>query len=473
MIPRRGLHSLRVRLTALVTLTSAVAIILGLLAMNSWLSAKIDESVNTEQRQRVNEIITYLRAGNTDIPKSEPFAQVIVRRADGRYVVLTRTVAVESSGLLLTPAQLTLAATQELRIDGRLEALGGRARLLATPQNLETSRLVIVVGSSLSREDDTKGRLAVAFLIAGFIMVALIAAGGWALIGAALRPVRRMTDEAASITGANLDRRLVVPGRTDEISHLGSTLNGMLQRIESSVRRERAFVDDASHELRTPLTIMRGELELALAHPGDGPETEATLRSLLDEVERLTHLAEDLLVLARAGAPERDPHSFGTELLTAATMAAGRVGRAGHNGLISDRHIHVDVSGDATMVAAPQPAVERIVTNLLTNAQRFATSSVRIWVGLSADDPRFAEIVVQDDGPGFPEEFLPRAFERLAVSSGSRTRSHGGTGLGLAIVEQLATTWGGTATATNHSVLGGAVLRVRLPMSVDANPAAD
>ena len=157
----------------------------------------------------------------------------------------------------------------------------------------------------------------------------------------------------------------------------------------------------------------------------------------------------------------------------AATMAAGRVGRAGHNGLISDRHIHVDVSGDATMVAAPQPAVERIVTNLLTNAQRFATSSVRIWVGLSADDPRFAEIVVQDDGPGFPEEFLPRAFERLAVSSGSRTRSHGGTGLGLAIVEQLATTWGGTATATNHSVLGGAVLRVRLPMSVDANPAAD
>lgn len=467
---------MRVRLTALVTITSAVAIILGLVAMNSWLSAKIDESVNTEQRHRVNEIITYLRAGNTDIPKSEPFAQVIVRRADGRYVVLTRTVAVESSGLLLSPAQLTLAATQELRIDGRLEVLGGRARLLATPQNLETSRLVIVVGSSLSREDDTKGRLAVAFLIAGFIMVALIAAGGWALIGAALRPVRRMTDEAASITGANLDRRLVLPGRTDEIAHLGATLNSMLQRIESSFQRERAFVDDASHELRTPLTIMRGELELALAHPGDGAETEATLRSLLDEVERLTHLAEDLLVLARAGAPHREPHSFDTELLTAATMAAGRVGRAGHAGRNDDRHIHVDVSGDATMVAVPQPAVERIVTNLLTNAQRFAISSVRIRVGSAAGDPgepAFAEIVVEDDGPGFPEEFLPRAFERLTVSSGSRTRSHGGTGLGLAIVDQLATTWGGTATAANHSTLGGAVLRVRLPMPPTTATAAN
>ena len=443
----------------LVTAVSAVAIVLGLLAMNGWLSDKIDEAVNVEQRRRAENIVSDLRAGRNEIPKSEPFAQVIARLSNDRYAVLTRTVAVESSGLLLSPAQLALASTQELRIDGQLDALGGRARLLAMPQNIGTSRVVIVVGSSLSGEDDTKSRLAAAFLLAGIIMVAVIAGGGWALIGAALRPVRRMTDEAAAISGSNLDKRLVLPRRSDEVAYLGSTLNGMLERIESSFRRERAFVDDASHELRTPLTIMRGELELALAHPGNQAETEATMRSLLDEVERLTQLAEDLLVLARAGAPNVDPVPVSTELLTAATMAAGRVRRS------DDREIQMDVSGDGTLVGVPEAAIDRIVTNLVTNARRFARSSVRIRVGPAADDARFAEIVVEDDGPGFPEEFLPRAFERLAVSSGSRTRSHGGTGLGLAIVEQLATTWGGTATAANHAQLGGAELKVRLPVA--------
>ena len=462
---RRGIRTLRARLSVLVTTTAAIAAIGGLFALNAWLTAKIDESVTKDQRDRVARIMDHLRAGNSNIPNSEPFAQVIGRRSDGRWFFLSRTVAFEQFDQLLTPAQLQLASTQELLIDGKLDALGGQSRLLAVPENLGTSRVVVVVGSSLAREDDTKQRLAFGFTLAGGVLIALIAGGGWALIGAALRPVRRMTDEAAAISGSNLDRRLVLPRSSDEIAHLGSTLNGMLERIESSFRRERAFVDDASHELRTPLTIMRGELELALAHPGDAHETTATLQSLLDEVERLSRLAEDLLVLARSGVTEPDRANAATELLTIVTSAAGRVGRS------DPRNLRLDISGDPVDVAVAAPALERIITNLLTNAQRFARTSVRIHLGTTGEgETRRAVLSVDDDGPGFPYEFLDRAFERFAVGSGSRTRSHGGTGLGLAIVKELATTWGGSASVSNGSSvggpsLGGASVNVQLPLA--------
>ena len=478
-----GIHTLRSRLSILVAATAAIAAVLGLLVLNTWLTSKIDESVTKDQRARVTRIMDFLRSGNTSIPRSEPFAQVIGRRADGRWFFLSRTVAFEGLDQLLTPAQLQLASTQELLITGKLEALGGQSRLLAVPEQLGTTRVVVVVGSSLAREDDTKHRLAVAFTLAGAVVVALIAGGGWALIGAALRPVRRMADEAAAISGSNLDRRLVLPDRSDEIAHLGATLNGMLERIEGSFRRERAFVDDASHELRTPLTIMRGELELAMAQPGDAEETRAAMQSLLDEVDRLSRLAEDLLVLARSGTTARSELSSGpTELLTVVTRAAGRLGRSNDSGL------RLNVSGPPVSVEVPEAVLERIVTNLLINAQHFAAGTISVGVG-TVESPAgpLARLVVEDDGPGFPVEFLPRAFERFAVGSQSRTRSHGGTGLGLAIVRELSQTWGGTATAANGTAngaangaaLGGAAVTVTFPIApgtasqTEAEPLSD
>src|SRR5205823_6062776 len=116
----------------------------------------------------------------------------------------------------------------------------------------------------------------------------------------ALRPVGRMTAEADTISLAEPGRRLRQPPGYDEIARLGRTLNTMLGRMEASFAREKAFVDDASHELRTPISILRGELELALAQPGSREDTERTLRSALEEAERLGRLAEDLLVLARS-----------------------------------------------------------------------------------------------------------------------------------------------------------------------------
>ena len=130
-------------------------------------------------------------------------------------------------------------------------------------------------------------RLAVVLLVASPLMIAALAGSGWLLAGAALRPVKRMTEETEEISVNELDRRLAVPSSHDEIEHLASTINGLLERVERSVQHERRFVDDASHELRTPISILRGELELALARPGDHDEVVAALESALDETLRL------------------------------------------------------------------------------------------------------------------------------------------------------------------------------------------
>lgn len=137
-------------------------------------------------------------------------------------------------------------------------------------------------------------------MIGGGGALLIATAIGWWVAGAALRPVERMRHEAAAISADEPGRRLPIPDTEDEIARLGTTLNQMLERLEQMLERERRFVDDASHELRTPLGILRTELELALRRARSRKDLEAALRSAAEESERLTTLAEDLLVLARS-----------------------------------------------------------------------------------------------------------------------------------------------------------------------------
>src|SRR5207253_5656207 len=132
----------------------------------------------------------------------------------------------------------------------------------------------------------------------------LAIAAGYLLAAAALRPVEAMRRRAAAITASTPGTRLPVPSSRDEISKLAETLNDMIQRLEAAFEHERRFVADASHELRTPLALLRTELELALRRPRSHNELEQALRSAAEETERLTRLAEDLLLIARSDQGE-------------------------------------------------------------------------------------------------------------------------------------------------------------------------
>jgi signal transduction histidine kinase len=286
------------------------------------------------------------------------------------------------------------------------------------------------------------------------LLIGAIAGCGWVLAGAALRPVERLTEEAEAISLQKGGQRLPQPPGDDEIAHLGRTLNAMLDRIESSLARERAFVDDASHELRTPLSILRGELELAVDRPGNRAEMKLSLQSALAEAEQLGRLTEDLLTLARADGGRLDPRLGPVELLAASRLAVERYRPAGGPSLV--------VLGDPVTVTADPMLLERLLRNSIANATRHATGRIQLSVGT---DGRWGHLTVADDGAGFPAEFLPVAFDRFSRADADRGRDHGGSGLGLAIVAAVVRAQNGRVEVDNGPPLGGGRLRVWLPLA--------
>jgi signal transduction histidine kinase len=270
---------------------------------------------------------------------------------------------------------------------------------------------------------------------------------GYAIASGALRPVEAMRAEAAAITDAEPGRRLPVPSGRDEVARLGETLNEMLVRLEGALARERGFVSDASHELRTPLARLRGELELALRRPRSAEELEDAIRSAAAETERLAELAEDLLVLARS---DQAALALRREALSASELARA----------VAERHSSVQVesgAADGAQVAGDRTRLEQALGNLVENALEHGAEPVRLAV---EERNGRVDLHVLDHGPGFPPEFLPKAFERFTRANEARTG--GGAGLGLAIVAAIARAHGGAAHAANRPG-GGADVWLSLP----------
>jgi signal transduction histidine kinase len=331
-------------------------------------------------------------------------------------------------------------------------------RVLAQPVNAQGQRLVVVVGTSLEPRAEALLDLRRQLLVGGPIALVLASLAGYLLAAAALRPVERMSERAATISAASAGRRLPVPKADDEIARLGRRLNEMLARLEGALERERALVSNASHELRTPLSLMKTEIELALAEPESAPALAAALRSAAEETDRLSQLTDDLLLLARADSGElpirRTDFAVGELLGTIATRYQRRALDAG-------RTIEI-VSPRGVAVRGDRRRLEQALANLVENSLRHGAGAVR----LEAAEQRGAlELRVGDNGAGFPPEFVPHAFERFSRANGSRETA--GVGLGLAIVAAIVHAHGGTATALNHSA-GGAEVTLRLPRQCDS-----
>ncbi len=436
--------SLRSRLALLFAFGSAVMMVVLVGALYVVLDRALLSSVDRGLRIRADDLAQVASDEDGEIPDRDPFVQVVA--LDGR--VTAPASGINHDTQALTAEQLARVGTgQMFQVD--LPQLGGTSRVLARPIEVGGTPMVLVVGSSLDSYEHTRERLALVLLAASPVLILLLAGSGWVLAGAALRPVKRMTQEAEDISVNELDRRLAVPDGHDEIAHLASTINALLQRVEQSVQHERRFVDDASHELRTPISILRGELELALARPGDHDEVVAALESSLDEAIRLGRLADDLLVLARSRTGELALHPRPVELGAAATRVARLLGDG----------VPVHVDGSAQAWADPD-RVEQILLNLVSNAKRYAASRVAVVVG-EVDDG--AELVVADDGPGFAASIMPVTFERFVRPDRARGRDTGGTGLGLSIAATLARSQGASIEAGNGSALGGAWVRLVFP----------
>jgi signal transduction histidine kinase len=312
--------------------------------------------------------------------------------------------------------------------------------------------LIAVVGSSLEDRDEALTNLATLMLIGGPIALLLASVAGYWVAGTALRPVESMRRRAAEISASGPEERLPLPEAKDELRRLGETLNEMLGRLEAALERERRFVDDASHELRTPLTLHKTELELALRYGRSELELRAAIASAGEEIDRLIQLAEDLLVVARSDkgqlAVTRERVQVGELLSTVGDRFRARVEQ-------SNRPLVVDGADGA--VRGDRIRLEQALTSMVDNALRYGEGEVRLW---SRRNGGTVELHVSDAGPGFPPEFIERAFERFSRADAARAR--GGTGLGLAIVETIARAHGGRGVAANAPG-GGADVWIEVP----------
>jgi two-component system OmpR family sensor kinase len=336
-------------------------------------------------------------------------------------------------------------------------------RVLAVPVTQRGRRLVLVEASSLASRQDTLERLLFQLAVAGPIALLLASLAGYALAAAALRPVESMRRRAAAITAATPGLRLPVPASGDEIARLAETLNAMLGRLEDSIEHERRFVADASHELRTPLALLKTELELALRRRRSHAELEAALRSAAEETERLTSLAEDLLLIAhsdQSGLPVRP------ERVDVASLLRGTADRFAARADGEGRELRVLDGGDLAVLADPA-RIDQALGNLVENAFRYGAGTIEL---AARERGSLVELHVADEGPGFPPGFAARAFDRFSRADEARSRS--GTGLGLAIVDVIARAHGGEAGTSDRSG-GGADVWIALERAAPARSAPD
>lgn len=310
----------------------------------------------------------------------------------------------------------------------------------------------VVVAESIGAQRQSVATVLVLLLVGFPLLLALVAAASWSLVGRALRPVERIRAQVAEIGArGRLDQRVPVPAARDEIGRLAVTMNDMLASLDAARTAQRRFVADAGHELRSPVATISAVLDVA--REDSGGATLADLTPVLEaEAARIGRLVDNLLLLARV-----DEHAVVLETgdVDLDDVVDGEVLRlrAAHPRLRVERVVVPQrVRGD-------RARLRQVVANLGDNAARHARGVVRLVV---APDPDGALVVVEDDGAGIPPQERERVFGRFVRLDASRGRTSGGSGLGLAIVRELVTAHGGTVTI-GDAAGGGCRVEVRLP----------
>jgi signal transduction histidine kinase len=310
----------------------------------------------------------------------------------------------------------------------------------------------------LSDVQDTAARVRffLAFGVLAGAALALLA--GLATARRAMAPIAELTDAARRIErSGDASLRIPKPEARDEVAELSDTLEDMLRSLDASrsavvdsLARQREFVADASHELRTPLTAVLANLEL-LEEELAGEQRETAVAALRS-TKRMRRLVADLLLLARADTSREAPHRP-IDLSSVLIEAAAEL-----EPVAQEHHLSVEV-GEACVVDGARDELHRVALNLMENALKHTEAGTAIRAGVSRDGDDVV-LVVEDDGPGVPDDIAPRVFERFVRGSSDRG---GSTGLGLSIVRAVAETHGGSVELEKSSSGRGARFVVRLP----------
>lgn len=458
--PRRLARlGLRGRLMLVGLLGLAGALVIGGVLLYVVLTGSLSRSVEAAARASAEQVALLVDAGRVPDPVPVSGAQVLqVLDSQGR--VVSGSVTADRLTALVTDDERRRAlAGETVLVPGSRSGLSGQlqvAAVAATPDGSPGRRYTVVAAASTA-DIEQSARTVRWLLLAIFpLLLAALAAIAWRVIGAALAPVEALRRGAERIDDASSQgERLPVPPSDDEISALATTLNAMLGRIGAARRKQRAFVADAAHELRSPLASMRTQLEVA-QRLGEGGRLPA---EVLPDVDRLSALVDDLLLLARADdAGTGGPRPVATvDVAALVSRVTGRYGSAR-----VPVHPAPGRTGRRLEAAVSAEDLTRALTNLVDNAVRHAGSHVTVDASALAGS---VEVVVTDDGHGIPAADRERVFDRFTRLEEARDRDSGGTGLGLPITRALLRRWGGDV------VLEDAGPGVRAVVTLPAAPA--
>ena len=462
--PRLWPRGVRARLVAAYLLAAAVLAIAGALILTTTLANGLRANVDAGLHTRADALAADVAAGN--IEHTDPGPSVTTRAPNED--VTTFTAVLDPTGTLVD-AQPTRLPAAPLVVRPASDPVitstryGGLAfRILTIPVHRGDGTWHVVAGQSLQAANEANNQVRRALLIAIPILLLLVGFGAWLLSGSALKPVERMRADAQRLSEHDGQGRLTEPGTADSLDRLARTFNQLLDRLHRSLDRQRGLVADAGHELRTPLAVLQTELETAV-RPG---RTRADLIDSINhahlEVQRLSALSEDLLLLAQT---DSSAAVLAVELTDIGALLD--VTAAAHRAAAAASAVSVHVSHPPGLLAEADPvALRRVLENLITNALRHARGHVWLEADREAS-PGTGDLVtlrVRDDGPGFPPDFLVNAFDRFTRADQHRSRADPttGTGLGLAVVRSLITAHHGTVTAANAPD-AGAEVTIRIP----------
>jgi two-component system OmpR family sensor kinase len=338
----------------------------------------------------------------------------------------------------------------------------GPVRVLVNTRAGAAGTVRFGVAEPVEPTERAKATVSRAFLLAGALGMGAALLGGLLVASRIAAPLRRMARIAARVDAGDLSPRMELGGRRDEVRVLAHSFDQMLDRLEDAFARQSAFVADASHELRTPLTIVRGQLEvLAMSEHPTAAEVRHVERLVLTEIDRMSRLVEDLVLLAHAAdedllRPEPiDQREFLTGICDALRPTA-------------DRHLELTPVPPIVLEADPDRLAQAL-RNLLRNAIVHTEPGGLIRLGVQERNDR-VRLLVDDDGPGVPAEDHERIFDRFARLDAARGRDRGGAGLGLSIVTAIAHAHSGDV-AVERSPEGGARFILSLPhVERAANP---
>lgn len=441
------LASVRARATLGASVIVAIALVVAGVALVTLLKSSQIDAVDTTLDLRVSDIESLLANGTAvgDISiedESDGFVQIL----DSSGNVLASSGNIDGEAALVDPDSPRYSTRTVTAVE---ETEPFRIHVHQTEGAVSDT---IIVGTNLEDIDETLAVLTGALTVGLPLLLMLMAGMIWLVIGRALRPVEEIRLEVADIGGGDLHRRVPVPKSQDEIGRLASTMNGMLDRLESADLAQARFVSNASHELRTPIAIIRHELEVALRTDDDAMLRSAAEESLEEDL-RMQRLVDDLLFLARRdaalGATKETPRTL-VDLDDIALTEAHRVR--------TDKTIDISLVS-AGQVRGSEGQLSRVLRNLIDNALRHATSTVAVSV-VSAGGK--VVVCIDDDGNGVDEVDRERIFERFERADEARARDDGGSGLGLAIVTEMVADHHGTVTVDKSPDLGGARFTVTL-----------